>query len=176
MSEPTDQERLVQMGCDISEEVYDALPMRVKVAFWSLLEKLEGAQAGGFKEGALMTLAMCQREGVEDACLTRVAGRMSLDYRDVQQCRGLEACEVRPLQHVFGVDRQDHYVGVPDPDCGDVMTIEDFTENCACGGFIDYDGFGYPVRDGRYNNQIVIIPSRLDEIPASATHIIWFNR
>ena len=58
----------------------------------------------------------------------------------------------------------------------DVYTIEEFKEYCDTGAFIDYDGFGYPVKDKLSDPSIFIKPSRLDLIPKDATHIIWFNR
>lgn len=58
----------------------------------------------------------------------------------------------------------------------DVYTIEEFKELVNSGGFIDYDGYGYPVRDKMADESIVIQPSRLEKIPQDATHIVWFNR
>ena len=69
----------------------------------------------------------------------------------------------------------DNYGCGPD-DEDDVYTIKEFIENCESGGFIDYDGFGYPVKDSKACTQIIIKPSRVAEIPEDATHIIWFNR
>jgi len=60
---------------------------------------------------------------------------------------------------------------------GDLMSVEDYLENVEAGGFIDYDGYGYPVTDGEYNSDIRIFPSEYDKnIPEHATHILWFNR
>ena len=58
----------------------------------------------------------------------------------------------------------------------DVYTVEEFRDCCEVGAFIDYDGFGYPVKNSLADNSITIVPSRLEEIPEDATHIIWFNR
>ena len=58
----------------------------------------------------------------------------------------------------------------------DVYTIEEFEAHCRCGAFIDYDGFGYPVKAKKANNTIVIQPSNLHDIPEDATHIVWYNR
>jgi len=58
----------------------------------------------------------------------------------------------------------------------DVYTVEEFTQHVKDHSFIDYDGFGYPVKDGKADPSIYIKPSRLHEIPADATHIVWFNR
>lgn len=58
----------------------------------------------------------------------------------------------------------------------DVYTVKEFNEFCECGAFIDYDGFGHPVKDSLADYSIDIFPSSLEDIPEDATHIIWFNR
>ena len=58
----------------------------------------------------------------------------------------------------------------------DVYTIDEFRSYCESGLFSDYDGFGEPVREGQADPSIWIEPSRLHEIPADATHIVWYNR
>lgn len=42
--------------------------------------------------------------------------------------------------------------------------------------FIDYDGFGHPVKDRKCDPDIYIKPSKRHEIPEDATHIVWYNR
>lgn len=63
---------------------------------------------------------------------------------------------------------------IPDEDT--VYTIERFKEAVECGLFIDYDGVGHPVKDGKCDPDIWIKPSKLDEIPDDATEIVWYNR
>jgi hypothetical protein len=64
----------------------------------------------------------------------------------------------------------------PIPDYGDLMPLADFL-SCVEGGlFIDYDGHGHPVKDNLMDSNIWVKPSRLHEIPADATHIMWFNK
>lgn len=58
----------------------------------------------------------------------------------------------------------------------DVMTVHEFREMVKHGAFIDYDGFGYPMKDDLADHEIIVKPSRLETIPADATHIVWFNR
>ncbi len=58
----------------------------------------------------------------------------------------------------------------------DVYTIKEFKLFCKNGRFIDYDGFGYPVKDKLADESIDIKPSKLKLIPDDATHIIWYNR
>lgn len=62
-----------------------------------------------------------------------------------------------------------------DPEA-DVMTVRTFQDMVKYGAFIDYDGFGYPVKDDLADHDIIVKPSRLEMIPADATHIVWFNR
>lgn len=62
-------------------------------------------------------------------------------------------------------------------DYGDVMTLEEFIGCVKCGGFIDYDGHGYYVKDGKETN-IMVIPSDVKHksIRKEFDTIIWFNR
>jgi len=62
------------------------------------------------------------------------------------------------------------------PDYGDLMAIEDFREACKGGAFIDYDGYGHPVKGDKMMRSVAVLPSKLEEIPKDATHIMWFNR
>lgn len=60
---------------------------------------------------------------------------------------------------------------------GALMTVEEFKSDCDAGALIDYDGFGYPVKDGKSAGyQHKVYPSERHSIPADATHIVWFNR
>lgn len=61
------------------------------------------------------------------------------------------------------------------PDYGDVMTVKEFKEEVECGMFGDYDGSGKPAKDGKMSHQD-IKPSKIEEIPSDATHIVWFNK
>lgn len=59
----------------------------------------------------------------------------------------------------------------------DVYTVEEFLAKVASKAFIDYDGFGHPVKDRMADESIWVRPSTAKEqIPADATHIVWFNR
>jgi len=59
--------------------------------------------------------------------------------------------------------------------CADVMTVEEWLESCEFGGFIDYDGYGSPMKDGKVA-RMTISPSRRHLVPKDATHIEWYNR
>lgn len=59
---------------------------------------------------------------------------------------------------------------------GDMMTVAAWIENCEFGGFIDYDGFGSPAKDGRVAADCIVWPSIRHLVPKDATHIEWYNR
>lgn len=61
------------------------------------------------------------------------------------------------------------------PDYGDLIPVKEWIECCESGMFIDYDGSGYPVKDGKMNNDL-IRPSRYKELPSDATHVLWMNK
>jgi hypothetical protein len=63
------------------------------------------------------------------------------------------------------------------PDYGDVMPLKEFIECVNDGGFIDYDGFGCYVKDGKETN-IWIYPSdvKYNSIRPDFDTIIWYNR
>ena len=69
-----------------------------------------------------------------------------------------------------------NYDQTPSDGLGEIMTVDNFRDAVAAGAFIDYDGFGYPVKNGKYDDDFVIIPSQVSKIPDDATHIMWFNR
>ncbi len=61
----------------------------------------------------------------------------------------------------------------------DLMTIDAFRDCVRSGLFIDYDGFGHPVKfiDGRpMHSQAIVKPSTSQDIPSDATHVVWYNR
>jgi hypothetical protein len=58
----------------------------------------------------------------------------------------------------------------------DVYTVQGFRRIVQAGGFVDSDGFGYPVRDGLADTDRVIKPSKISRLPPDATHVVWYNR
>lgn len=62
-------------------------------------------------------------------------------------------------------------------DDGDVMSIKEFISCCKSGGFIDYDGYGKYVKDGR-ETDITILASDVkhNSVRKDFKEIIWFNR
>lgn len=63
------------------------------------------------------------------------------------------------------------------PEYGDVMKLEYFIDCVKCGGFINSDGFGRYVKDGKESN-IEIHPSDVSNnaIRTDFTEIVWFNK
>jgi hypothetical protein len=66
----------------------------------------------------------------------------------------------------------------PNPDYGDLITVEAFANAVKYKAFIDYDGHGYWSDGKRYLSANQIRPSTftLGLKPEWATHVIWFNR
>jgi len=60
---------------------------------------------------------------------------------------------------------------------GHIMSLEDFIDNVKCGGFIDYDGYGNYVKDGK-TTDINIHPSDVKHgaIRKDFDTIVWYNR
>lgn len=58
---------------------------------------------------------------------------------------------------------------------GDLLTREEWLGAVKVGGFVDYDGYGYAVKDGMFWPH-AISPSTADVLPDDATHVVWFNR
>jgi hypothetical protein len=58
----------------------------------------------------------------------------------------------------------------------DVYTVKQFRNLCSNKLFVDYDGYGHPVKESLADESITIKPSRLDAIPADATHVVWYNK
>ncbi len=61
---------------------------------------------------------------------------------------------------------------------GNLITIEQFLDNVDCGGFIDYDGFGYLSYENK-ESDIKICPSNcylVLDLYANFTHINWYNK
>ena len=70
------------------------------------------------------------------------------------------------------------YGCVPD-DEDDVYTIKEWIAHVREGSFIDYDGMGQLVKDGKADESQYIKPSMVKNgtfIAFDATHVVWFNR
>lgn len=68
---------------------------------------------------------------------------------------------------------------VSSKDYGDLMTVDQFMVDCEMGCLINYDGYGYPVRElhgVKKYAPVQIWPSIRKIIPEDATHILWYNR
>lgn len=65
----------------------------------------------------------------------------------------------------------------PQATYGDLMTIENFIENCEGGGFIDYDGSGN-YATATEESDISIYPSDIISgvYRKDFTHIMWYNK
>lgn len=63
----------------------------------------------------------------------------------------------------------------PLPKYGDHMTIQEFLESVECGAFIPDDGDGSWATEGSYEMGSSVW-SDLNNPPAWATHVVWFNK
>ena len=63
------------------------------------------------------------------------------------------------------------------PDFGDVFPLSDFIRNVIVGGFIDSDGFGHYVKDGK-ESDVEIYPSDVerDLIREDFDTMVWYNK
>jgi hypothetical protein len=63
------------------------------------------------------------------------------------------------------------------PDFADVMPLKEFIKCVESGGFIDYDGYGHYVLDGKETN-IIIQPSDVKHgaIRWEFDSVAWYNR
>lgn len=64
----------------------------------------------------------------------------------------------------------------PDDLDDDVYEIKEFIQHCQHGDFIDYDGWGYPMKDDLIDKSRSYSPSQRRDIPKDATHFVWYNR
>lgn len=63
------------------------------------------------------------------------------------------------------------------PNYAYVITVEEFLASCRDGWFIDYDGFGEPIKDNLVDGSYRLNPSEMPHnMPADATHVAWYNR
>lgn len=100
---------------------------------------------------------------------------LGLDIRDFQEY-------MRPFNRKCAeISRKLRMIRIPNfrelSSFGHVMSLEEFISAVECGGFIDYDGFGSYVKDGKESN-ITIYPSDVKHgaIRKDFDTIIWYNR
>ena len=119
---------------------------------------------------------------------------ISLKEQDDPTINYNEFCEyMKPEWDALGkLDREQRMLMIPEfdvlpdygkldfdvlPDYGDIMSLKNWLECVADGGFIDYDGHGYYVKNGKESN-IMLHPSdvRYDSIRDDFDTMIWYNR
>lgn len=63
------------------------------------------------------------------------------------------------------------------PNYADVMTVKDFLAACEFRFFIDYNGFGHPIKNGMMDGEYKLYPSQMpSKMPTDADNVAWFNR
>ncbi|MBD3407357.1 MAG: hypothetical protein GF411_14665 [Candidatus Lokiarchaeota archaeon] len=58
---------------------------------------------------------------------------------------------------------------------GQLITVQDFKQQCEEGLLFNCDGYGLAMRDGVVCGYDPILPSRVDDIHSGVTHILWFG-
>ena len=77
----------------------------------------------------------------------------------------------------FGLEQIKEITWRPIPEYGDLMTIEEFTQDCKDGNFTNYDGVGhYSLKDKVSNIGVSCLFVRLGIIDDRFTHVMWFNK
>lgn len=88
-----------------------------------------------------------------------------------------KACEkVLEASREYRKIKTPKYVGEI-PNYGSVMTIKSFISSCKGGMFIDEDGYGFYIKDGK-ETDIEIRPSDVEynAVRNDFTQMIWFNK
>ena len=118
-----------------------------------------------------------QIERLEDVLEQREEGLngKNLSWEEYSKAREPETSEIHRLFKELRLIKKPVYSKISD--FGDIMTLEHFKENVECGGFIDYDGYGHYVKDGKESN-IEIYPSdvKAGKVRENFDTIVWFNR
>jgi hypothetical protein len=99
----------------------------------------------------------------------------NLDFLQYEEYMSEAVSKVREIGRKIRMMKEPTFEELPDH--GDVMSLEQFIECVKSGGFIDYDGFGHYVKDGK-ESDITIYPSDLkhNAIREDFDTIIWYNR
>jgi len=106
---------------------------------------------------------------------------LKFDYSKSKSFTDWEEYQEPEMSQLSKLDNERRMLMTPEfedmPDYGDIMSLKDFIGTVNDGGFIDYDGSGNYVKDGKMSN-ITINPSdiRYGSIRNDFDTIIWFNR
>lgn len=86
------------------------------------------------------------------------------DFNIIQECYNIFQSYNESFKYTEDID-----------DIGTTFTIEEWKGSVVSHGFIDYDGYGKAIKDGKMTKHC-FSPSEINEVPADATHIQWCNR
>jgi hypothetical protein len=100
---------------------------------------------------------------------------LNLSYQEFQEYMRKASEKSCTISRLYRLVKTPTYQELPD--FGDIMTLKEFVSNCKCGGFIDYDGSGNYIKDGKMSD-IDIFPSdiKCGKVRKDFDQIIWFNR
>mgnify|MGYP003629672210 CR=1 FL=1 len=142
-------------------------------------QKEQKANDKKFKKGlkkSLNLMAKARDEYYNAYCYTGRLGDGTIIMDKLQEINTLFNASISVISRQLRIEIP---IGEMEPldDIGDLFTIEEFVSSVECGGFIDYDGYGY-YATATEQSKSVIYPSdvRADMYKKEATHVKWYNR
>jgi hypothetical protein len=105
----------------------------------------------------------------------------NVDMTKIKSFSDFENIAIKEKKELYACSRKARILQKPTmtklDDYGDLMTMEHFKGNVECGGFIDYDGYGY-YSDGKKKSNITVYPSDIvsGQYRDDFTHVVWYNR
>lgn len=136
--------------------------LRIETAVYALAQSCRMAASERHGPDHPMTLAyraIAEREA-----------SLASEYTERELARHLPPVSDRPI--LEPADAAGVTYGEKVPDFADLMTIEEFREHVDCGSISSRDGSAYAVRDGKESRDEIDVHA----IPASATHVAWYNK
>lgn len=142
-----------------------------------LVRCAEDARAGG------MLIAIAESRlhtDIARAAFDPLIEEFDLSYQEALRSALAPSRNWAMLQAVFEEETAEYAYVDEVPDYGDLMTREEWIADCNAGALIDSDGDGRPAMqksDGTIRvSELCIWPSMRHALPATATHVVWFNK
>jgi hypothetical protein len=79
--------------------------------------------------------------------------------------------KVTPYVATYREPIDDHYF----EEYGSEYTVAQFRQHVAAEQWTDASGYGHPMKERVMDRNYFVKPSRVDEIPKDATHIMWYD-
>lgn len=65
---------------------------------------------------------------------------------------------------------------LPSNSSGETVSLKDFLAGASNGTFLQKDGYAHPMKKGMIDQDRVIYPTQLSQLPKDATHVRWFSK